>query len=101
VRCLLFAISGLTYETADNLAILPENDASVVTAVAAALGYSLDMTFHVELIGDNDNADAKYSFPSPCTVRDALTKYFDLQGHIRQSTLTDLLPYVTDSKQKG
>jgi hypothetical protein len=73
--CVLYcATVGVTYETADNLAILPENDPTVVKAVASALGYDLDQRFTVEPVGD-----ARYSFPCPCTVREALVEYFDLQ----------------------
>ena len=71
------AATGLVYETADNLAILPENGERDVAAAAAALGAPLDARFCLRAAG---GGAAKLPFPTPCTVREALTSYCDLTG---------------------
>ena len=72
------------------------------------MGYSLDQSFCIEHInesqdngGGSADAHAKFDFPSPCTVKDALTRFFDLHGVVKHSTLSQLLPYVTDATQKA
>jgi len=92
--------TGLAYETADNLAILPENNGATVEAFARVMGYDLQQQFTVEPTADGDEKKFKYHFPVPCTVKQALTQYVDLCGLPRQSNVAQLLPYVTDSKQK-
>jgi NADPH-ferrihemoprotein reductase len=91
---------NLTYHTADNLAILPENHPDNVARLATALGYDLDHTFRVEAVpGAEDFGEFKQTFPNPCTVRDALSLYFDIQGPVKQALLKHLVPYVTDRAQ--
>jgi len=89
--------TSLSYCTADNLAILPENNPLKVEKLARVLGYQLSDTFVVEPL----ESSFKYPFPSPCTVSDVLTKYLDIQGMPKFSTVSQLLPYVTDATQKA
>ncbi len=86
----------LSYETADNLAILPENSAESVASLARSLGYDLDSVIKLEGL----DADFKHPFPTPCTVRTALTTYFDIHGMVRHNFLSKLLPYVESSSQR-
>ena len=91
--------TGLTYNTADNLAVMPENDHSSVATLAKALGYTLDERYSIQ----NEPASGKENvdeFPSPFTAREALTRYFDIHGIPRASILTQLLPYITESSQR-
>eukprot|EP01032_Pedospumella_encystans_P018505 gene18505-21066_t len=90
---------NLHYHTADNLAILPENSTDNVAALAKAQGYDLDYTFVVQKAPNNEDEDFQISFPSPCTVREALTLYYDIQGPVKQALLKHLIPYVTDAEQ--
>eukprot|EP00605_Chrysophyceae_sp_TOSAG23-4_P002699 GSChrysophyteH1.ASY1.ANO1.2976.1 assembled CDS len=92
--------SGLTYETADNLAIMPENSSSSVERLARAQGYDLDQMFTIECAPDVDEKKFKFPFPVPCSVRTALTSYADMHGSPKQSCVQQLLPYVTDDRQK-
>jgi len=62
------------------------------------LGYDLNQVFEIEPTAENRD-EFKYAFPTPCTVRDVLTLYLDIQGPIKQSVLKHLVPYVTDAKQ--
>ena len=87
--------SGLLYMTADNLAVLPLNDAGVVAELCRALGYS-SRPMTVKPLGN----DFKYTFPVPFTPQQALQSYFDIHGQPSTGVLKQLLPYVQDDKQK-
>ncbi len=87
------------YLTADNLAVLPENSAANVTALAASLGYDLDSYFTLEATPES-TADFKLPFPTPCSVRELLTSYLDIQGQVKHTTMKHLKSYVEDVKQK-
>jgi len=91
------AAVGLKYTTADNLALLPENSAEVVKALASAMGYDLGMTFNK--VPKPDNKGFKAYFPTPCSVEDLLTLYLDIQGSVKQALLKHLVPYVQDSEE--
>ncbi len=75
---------GVSYRTADNLAMFPENDLETVEKVAKLLGLNLDEVFTLE---ENEDVDKKikfkFPFPSPITVRTFLTKFCDLHSPIR------------------
>ena len=75
---------GVSYRTADNLAMFPENDLETVEKVAKLLGLNLDEVFTLE---ENEDVDKKikfkFPFPTPCSVRTFLTKFCDLQSPIR------------------
>ena len=100
-RCIEIELegTGLTYNTADNLAVMPENDASSVTALAKALGYPLDVRYITQNVASAESGNVD-EFPSPFTARDALTRFFDVHGVPRASILAQLLPYITDSSQR-
>jgi len=95
---------ALAYRTADNLGVLPLNDAATVEAVAAALGYDLDRTFRLlpnaAASAENGGAAAGGSsrhalpFPTPCTVRECLSRYCDLAGPPRRSDLKQFAPHA-------
>lgn len=72
--------------------MLPDNSSAVVEAVARAMDYNLDAAF--ELIAE------KATFPTPCTVRDCLTRYLDLSGIPRRTTLAALANF-TQNPQEG
>ena len=91
--------TGLEYDTADNLAILPHNGSNVVDAVASALGYDLDAVFELRAL-EGESAP-KACFPTPCSVRQLLTHYLDLKGAPRQSELLKLYPYLQNPAQQA
>ena len=91
--------SGISYKTADNLAVLHENTAEMVDAFSSTCGgYNLDQ--HVSLEAADDVDDFKHPFPSPCTVRHLLTHYIDIQAIPRKSVLAQLGPYLSDKSQQ-
>lgn len=91
--------TGVTYQTADNLAILPENNATLVSNLAAAQGYDLNGFFTLEPTAEGE-ADFKLPFPTPCSVKELLTSYMDIQGLVKYTAMKHIQAYVTDAKQK-
>jgi NADPH-ferrihemoprotein reductase len=85
----------LTYQTADNLGVLPVNSNTTVEKVAKALQYDLDAVFSLSAADNHEWHGAP--FPMPCTVRECLTQYCDLQGALRRSDLKLLAAYCQDS----
>lgn len=70
---------------------MPENNAQVVEKVARALDYKLDAVF--ELIAE------KVPFPTPCTIKEALTCYLDLNGLPRRTVLGQLAKFAKDNEE--
>ncbi|CAM9666581.1 unnamed protein product [Laminaria digitata] len=87
--------TGVSYLTADNLAILPANDATITGRLCVQLGFDPDSTFTLE---HDDNH--KPAFPTPCTVRDAFSRYMDIMSIPRRSLLEQLAPYLTDHAER-
>ncbi|GMI57754.1 hypothetical protein TeGR_g12073 [Tetraparma gracilis] len=81
---------SLKYNTADNSAVLPRNDAALVKSLAASLDLDLSKTFELA------PHDGKHMFPTPCTVSDLLTKYTDITGPLRRADLKALSAYCSD-----
>lgn len=92
--------AGITYKTATNLAVFPENTEEDVAKVATLLGYDLEKRFVFKANPDSKKANAKHPFPTPCTVREALTKYVDLRGALRKKLLTDISTHCVDESAK-
>jgi NADPH-ferrihemoprotein reductase len=92
--------SGLTYHTADNLAILPENNSEMVNKLASILGYNLEEIIDFEPTEEGEENDWKLQYPTPCSVKELLTCYIDLSGKVNQSTLKHLVAYLQDSEQR-
>ena len=91
--------TNLQYNTADNLAVLSENDIEIVNALATSMGYDLNQKVILEAT-NTATVPFKHMFPNPCTIKDILTKYTDIQGIVRHSAATHILPYVKNDNQK-
>eukprot|EP00002_Diphylleia_rotans_P009972 TRINITY_DN2034_c0_g1_i1.p1 TRINITY_DN2034_c0_g1~~TRINITY_DN2034_c0_g1_i1.p1 ORF type:complete len:650 (+),score=150.17 TRINITY_DN2034_c0_g1_i1:45-1994(+) len=92
------ADSNLSYETGDHLAVFPNNHHELVAEYAKRLNADLDTLFTMEPVEADSND--KSPFPSPCTVRDALTKYCDITSPASKMMLQVLAHYATDAKEK-
>jgi len=90
----------IQYETASNLAILPINNADIVDAVAKALSFDLDAVFRLTPSKGNCDDGFQHLFPTPCTVRDLLSRYCDLTTPPRRSELSALANYATNALDK-
>lgn len=89
---------GITYETADNLGVLPVNDSATVESVAKSLGYDLDAVFSVKAAEKHEWNGAP--FPMPITIRECLTRYCDLAMAPRRSDLKLLAAYAKNPIDK-
>jgi NADPH-ferrihemoprotein reductase len=84
----------LQYEVGDHVGVFAENERADVERLAARLGASLDAV--VSLV----DPDSNRVMLGPCTVRNALLRYVEINGAIRQSSLSLLLPHVTDDAER-
>jgi NADPH-ferrihemoprotein reductase len=83
--------TDVTYNTADNLAALPENDDATVTKLAEVMGWNISEGFQL----NPTSSDYKLLFPTPCSVREALSCFTDLHGMPRRTSLkvrSDMFP---------
>jgi NADPH-ferrihemoprotein reductase len=85
------------YDTAENLAILPHNLEETVDAVSKSQGFKLDQVFTLVAVA---GTEFRAPFPTPCTIGEALTMYYDINGPPRAATVARFIPYITDPKQK-
>ena len=85
--------SGLSYLTAGNLYLYPENDPQLVDAVAKKIKIGLDQVFLLQENKPSSN-QFKHPIPSPISVKDYLTHFCDLQGPVRYIQLCHQL-YLT------
>lgn len=109
--------SGLSYVTADNVHLLPENESTLVERAAAALGFlggsgddgvnagvALDSWLTLEPAGDVSADDAAGAgaapFPTPATLRTVLTRYFDLAGAPSRAFLGALAHFAGSEAEK-
>lgn len=98
----IFDLEGtdLKYSTAGNLAIFPENPSDYVECVAKRLGFNLDEQFVFIQNVDSVKKAKKHPFPTPCSIRDALTKFVDIKGTLKGRTIQDLSSFADDEQDK-
>jgi NADPH-ferrihemoprotein reductase len=97
------AKQGLTYTTADNLAVAPQNSPETVEAAAKLLGpqcADLDAAFVLEPVAGGDSAAAS-PFSRPVTVRELLTNYLDLSAPPRKGLLKALAHFAGACEDKA
>lgn len=89
--------SGVSYMTADNLYVLPENEPELVARVAAACGFDLDSWLSLEPAAAGAGGDGTAPaplFPAPVSVRTLLSRYVDLAGEPRKDLLGHLAHFA-------
>ena len=91
----------LTFKTGDNVAVLPQNRAILVEEVAKKLGYDLDTMFILKLQDHMQEGDFELPLPTPCTIRDYLTKYAELTTPPRRSTIRALSKCATIPEERN
>ena len=89
----------ITYDTADNLGVLPENHADQVEKIASLLGARLDSWLALEA-ADPAQDDISPIFPTPCTVRTALAYYCDLNAVPSRNLIGKLATYASLPEHK-
>mmetsp|Transcript_64656 Transcript_64656/g.185927 ORF Transcript_64656/g.185927 Transcript_64656/m.185927 type:complete len:1248 (-) Transcript_64656:64-3807(-) len=92
-----FSGHGLTYETADTIAVLPRNDPRCVEMFGAALNQPLDAEFTLEATG---NKATELPFPCPTTLREVLASAVDLLGRPSRQVVTELAQHCGDAAER-
>lgn len=95
--------TGLTYEMADNLGVMPENSPEIVDGIAARLGYQLDEWFELSESADVKSPSSKetsHPFPNPCSVRTALSRYLDLSAPPKKTLVKTLSAFASAAADK-
>lgn len=88
------------FKTGDSVLLLPLNKSGVVKSLAKQLGYDLDATFILRPAPGVDEAEFELPFPTPCTVRDYLSKYCELTTPPRRSVVRALSKCATDYAER-
>jgi NADPH-ferrihemoprotein reductase len=91
--------TGVEYLTADNLSVCPENDPDLVESVGDRLHYDLNRWFVLRRVV-GDDANDRPLFPTPCTVRHALSKHCDLTSTARKTVLPAIAYFANDPAER-
>ena len=96
--------NGIKYQTGDHACVLPRNSPELVARVAKRMQVNLDAWFSFEFRSSNHRPSVIPAmlprFPSPCTVRQALSVGVDVLSMPTQSLIEQLAPYAKDAKQQ-
>ncbi|KAI8892855.1 hypothetical protein BC833DRAFT_610457 [Globomyces pollinis-pini] len=94
--------SGLKYTTGDHVGIWASNDFEQVSRLAKVLKIN-DMNENFKLEPNPENKRTltqKITFPTPCSIRHALTHYLDIEAVMKQHHLEILADYAGDENEK-
>mmetsp|Transcript_13400 Transcript_13400/g.24814 ORF Transcript_13400/g.24814 Transcript_13400/m.24814 type:complete len:687 (+) Transcript_13400:177-2237(+) len=89
--------TGIQYQTAGNLTVCAENNPSQVESTARFLGLDLNQWVVLEPVHPESS---KQLFPTPCTIRAALSYFTDLNGLPTRGLLGKLAEFVTIPEHK-
>ncbi len=91
---------GTIYEPCDTIEILPENSPELVHWIAKYLELTeSDLDQIIDFEPTAHTGTRKLPFPTPCTVRAALTKYLDLAGCPSKTFISNLAVLNRDNSE--
>lgn len=93
----------MTFDAADSFAYFPPNSEELVNHIASSMGFNLDAWF--ELYYENDQQGAtklqQLPFPTPCTIRTALTEFIEVLTLSREFVRTASRFVPVDREQEA
>ncbi|CAK9031031.1 NADPH--cytochrome P450 reductase 3 (CPR) (P450R) [Durusdinium trenchii] len=93
-------LPGVSWRTADNLEVLPQNPDGVVEWFADRLKVKDQLEHHMTFVRTNTSKPVKKPFPAPCKVQIALSIYCDLCTFPQRNTAKRFAPLVQDAADR-
>jgi cytochrome P450 / NADPH-cytochrome P450 reductase len=93
--------SGVSYGAGDHLGVCPRNNALVVQALAARLGFKLHQSVVLTAARAQSSAGVSLPVGSPISLKEILTYYVDITSSPSMSALAVLADAATDASEKS